>query len=373
MRAISKLSPDQVNYLNVGLMLAAAAVAFWRPFEVFLVVYAVLGPAHYLTEISWLHDRGYFTTRKRDYLALIALSVLATLCVFDLVPGAPAAAVTWLTLLAFVTALVFALVRSAPGRVLGIATAVLLATMLANARQAELTFRLFLPTLIHVSLFTGAFILIGALRARSASGLVSLLVFLAVPLAFLYALPGRGSYAVSGYAREAYGYLRNDGTFSDGFMGLNHQVLTIFNLHDFGQPASDVGGFVREVNAYLYGHPVALAVMAFIAFAYTYHYLNWFSKTSIIRWHEIPRARAVAVVLTWVTSVALCLYDYRLGLRWLFFLSFTHVVLEFPLNHLTFVGIGREIGSLVRGGMARAALAPSGPAVGSARRARRRV
>ena len=287
-----KLTSDQVNYVNVGLMLAAAGLAFWRPFEVFLFVYAVLGPAHYLTEISWLHDRRYFTTGKYDYVFLIAASVLATLCVFDLVPGAPAASVTWLTLVAFAAAPVFALVPSAPGRVLGIAGALLLASLLADARGMELTFRLFLPTLIHVSIFTGAFILIGALRGRSLSGLVSLLVFLAVPFAFLYALPGREHYAVSGYARQAYGHLQDDGAFSDGFMGLNHQVLTIFNLHDFGQPTRDIAGFVRDVNAYLYGNPLALAVMAFIAFAYTYHYLNWFSKTSIIRWHEIPRARA---------------------------------------------------------------------------------
>ena len=65
---------------------------------------------------------------------------------------------------------------------------------------------------------------------------------------------------MSSYVQAAYGYLQNDGTFSDGFMGLNHQLLTIFNLHDFGQPARDIAGFVRGVNAYLYGHPLALAV-----------------------------------------------------------------------------------------------------------------
>ena len=34
-----QLTTDQVNYLNVGLMLLAAGLAFWRPFEVFLFVY----------------------------------------------------------------------------------------------------------------------------------------------------------------------------------------------------------------------------------------------------------------------------------------------------------------------------------------------
>jgi len=360
-----KLTTDQVNYLNVGLMLLAAGLAFWRPFEVFLFVYAVLGPAHYLTEISWLHDRKYFTTRRYDPVVLIAISVLVTVCLFDLVPGVPAAAVTWLTLFGFAAALVFALVPGISGRAIGIAGAAVIATVLADVPAAESVFRIFLPTLIHVSLFTGAFILIGALRGRSVSGLLSLLVFVLVPVAFLYVLPGREHYGVSGYVRSAYGYLRDDGTFSDGFIGLNHQVLTIFNLHDFGRPAGDIAGFVRGVNAYLYGNPLALAVMAFIAFAYTYHYLNWFSKTSIIQWHRIPRSRSVAVALVWLASVALFAVDYRLGLQWLFFLSFTHVALEFPLNHLTFVGIGREIGGLLRGDKPRVAPpAPGRPAKG---------
>ena len=244
--------------------------------------------------------------------------------------------------------------------------------LLADVRAVESVFRIFLPTLIHVSIFTGTFILIGALRGRSLSGLLSLLVFLAVPGAFLFVLPGREHYAVSSYVQAAYGYLKNDGTFTDGFIGLNHQLLTIFNLHDFGQPTADIAAFVRGVNAYLYGHPSALAVMAFIAFAYTYHYLNWFSKTSIIQWHQIPRARSVAVVLVWLASVALFVYDYRLGLQWLFFLSFTHVALEFPLNHLTFIGIGREVGGLLRGEKPRPAPAtPGGPMKGIRRQPRR--
>ena len=94
MRPMSELTADQVNYLNVGLMLVSAVLAFWFPFQLFLFVYAVLGPAHYLTEISWLHDRKYFTTRRYDPAVLVAISVLVTLCVFDLVPGVPAAAVT---------------------------------------------------------------------------------------------------------------------------------------------------------------------------------------------------------------------------------------------------------------------------------------
>src|SRR6185295_10659664 len=89
-----------------------------------------------------------------------------------------------------------------------------------------------------------------------------------------------------------------------------------------------------------------LAIMRFIAFAYTYHYLNWFSKTSVIQWHKIPRAWAVANVVLWLGAVGLYAWDYGTGLLVLFALSWLHVLLELPLDHRTFVGIGREIGSL---------------------------
>src|SRR5258707_10940721 len=55
----------QVNYLNIGLMIVSCVLAFISPFELFLFAYAVLGPLHYLTEISWLHDRKYFIEAKR--------------------------------------------------------------------------------------------------------------------------------------------------------------------------------------------------------------------------------------------------------------------------------------------------------------------
>jgi hypothetical protein len=57
----------KINSINIGLMLISCIAAFVMPFEVFLFAYAVLGPLHYLTEISWLHDRQYFAKGKYDY------------------------------------------------------------------------------------------------------------------------------------------------------------------------------------------------------------------------------------------------------------------------------------------------------------------
>lgn len=56
---------DRINHLNSLLMVASCAAAFLMPFELFLLAYAVLGPLHYLTEISWIHDRRYSAGPRR--------------------------------------------------------------------------------------------------------------------------------------------------------------------------------------------------------------------------------------------------------------------------------------------------------------------
>ena len=69
---------NKVNYINIALMLASIIAAFVMPFETFLFAYAFLGPLHYLTEISWLHDRKYFAKGKWDFLFLLFTGLLIT-------------------------------------------------------------------------------------------------------------------------------------------------------------------------------------------------------------------------------------------------------------------------------------------------------
>ncbi len=199
---------------------------------------------------------------------------------------------------------------------------------------------MFLPTLIHVFLFTGMFILVGALRGKSPSGLASIAVFTGLAAVFSLYHPAHSGYRVSNYVRDNYGYLKDDGTGSSPFIMVNFYIAKLLKLRDFGHvPLLE---FVKNVNGFLYQNPTALALMSFIAFAYTYHYLNWFSKTSIIGWHDIPRSRAIGILAVWGLSLGIYGYNYSIGLQWLFFLSFTHVILEFPLNQLTMIGIAKE-------------------------------
>jgi hypothetical protein len=78
----------------------------------------------------------------------------------------------------------------------------------------------------------------------------------------------------------------------------------------------------------------------------------------VIQWHRIPRAWSVANIVLWLGAVGLYAWDFQLGLLVLFGLSYLHVYLEFPLNHLTFAGIGRELAVLGRGSRPKVRVAP---------------
>jgi hypothetical protein len=95
----------------------------------------------------------------------------------------------------------------------------------------------------------------------------------------------------------------------------------------------------------IYFSSTGLMIMRFIAFAYTYHYLNWFSKTSIIKWHQVKKSTLAITLIIWAGAVVWYVFDYHSGLIALYFLSFLHVLMEFPLNYRTFIGIGQELGT----------------------------
>ena len=338
----AKLNPDQVNYLNIGLMGVSAALAFRFPFELFLFSYTILGPLHYLTEISWLKDRNYYTQGKFDYLVLVMVGALVTFLTFQWFGPSPKGAAEFLTCSAFLGAFAFAFFKNALYRLAAFLPILGLAALLSTFAFFAPLFGVFLPTLIHVFIFTGLFLLAGALRTKSPSGFLSLGVFAALA-GFLLFFQGGGHGAPTPYARENYGFFQDTGKPTNPFIGLNYVTLQALGLHQFGRPAGSLADFTGEINRYLYQDPKALALMSFIAYAYTYHYLNWFSKTSVIRWHEMPGKRLALILGVWLLSLGLSAWNYQTGFRWLFFLSFSHVLLEFPLNHLTLIGIGKDL------------------------------
>ena len=295
---------SRINYYNALAMLAAATLSVVIPFELVLLSYAILGPAHYLTEISWLGDRQFFTLKKYDWLFIVVVVIISLLLKL------PFANLLFYT---FGLSFILMVVKANTGRALGLLILIIAGYFLLTNNLLRIIFGLYVPTLIHVYVFTGVFLLSGALKNKTISGYLALVIFLACPI-FLSVLFTNYHVTPTAWAISNYGHFRN---------------LTTTTLR------------TRSIN--IYTNKAAITLTRIIAFAYTYHYINWFSKTRVINWHRIPLARSIIIGLLWLASVALYFYNYRLGIKWLFMLSLAHVILEFPLNHRSFIGIGKEI------------------------------
>jgi len=415
---MSMLKDDKINYLNIGLMFATAVFAFFAPFETFLLAYAFLGPLHYLTEISWLHDRQYFTKGKYDFIVLLVIGVLLSTAAFAQDFGYKWEIYTYfsemqlsskLVVFALFSGMLFALVKNLFVKIVScffifiFVSGWLSPENIEENQSSTTVFALtsLVPTLIHVYVFTGLFMLYGSLKSRSKSGLMAVVAVVILPLILVFVLPVNPKESwVSSYGKNAY-YAKGQGFFNtnveimDHFGILDEPKLTnkqfldsIVNsktanagftpnekkrLNDSLQHKSKEPFVFYQPNDERFGQTIAvrkalpvnpkdyfwnsvffsifgIMLMRFIAFAYLYHYLNWFSKTEVIRWHKVPKIRFFAVIVLWLSACGFYIYDYSLGLSVLFFLSFTHVLLEFPLNMVSIVGIGKEVRSIYRNG-----------------------
>lgn len=319
---LAAMTARQVDLLNIGLMIVALAVAIVVPVELFVLAYAVLGPLHYLTEIRWLHERKYFFD-SRIWFPLLALVLLI------LVQLPAVERYTWHMAFPravgflFAVAAGFVLVRDKWLRALLVIGAAVVCFNAGSVRFS-LLFGVLIPTIIHVWAFTAAFMLYGALKSRSVTGLASVATFLGCSALILTLDPDWSAQATQW-----------------GLASLAH----------FGRAPAVIGGLLGKSFSLdaLGTSREALVVMRFVAFAYTYHYLNWFSKTSVIRWHETTKTRLAVVGLLWVGAVGIYAWDFRLGFKVLFTMSALHVLLEFPLNHVSFVGIASELRDIARG------------------------
>ena len=340
---------DRVNYLNIGLMILSCLIAFVLPFHLLIFSYVILGPLHYLTEITWLHQRQYFAPKKQDVRILILLSVFilaptAFRFLFHFVEAKSLDTFSSgqnlyfymalfnqiakvMIFVVFAVAALILLVENTFKRIIGIVLIAGIGLLLRRGAIINVAFAVFVPTLIHVFIFTGAFILLGALKGKSLSGILSLVVFIACAASLLLF-----------YTHPA-GRLGDDvmNVYNAGFYRLNRQVFATF-LH------------INEAsNSQIYFSRPGILITRFIAYAYTYHYLNWFSKTSVIKWHVMPRNTIIKIICIWTASLIIYFTNFRTGFALLYFLSMLHVILEFPLNFQSFRDIGLEIKARITG------------------------
>lgn len=326
-----------VDILNFFLIWLTLVLAMAWPFELFLFSYIVLGPLHYLTEIHWLDKQKYFLKPKESRVFLWSMATLVLLLtagtlfpqtgsldwakpMYNAVyssPGNPVAlAVKWswsLMLIAFVTAAAWLFTDRWSLRAPIILFCLLSSLFFYRVPWAGILFGLLLPTIVHVFLFTILFMWYGSLKSRSGWGYLNLVSMLLAVLVIALNPVRAESIRLSDSVIEL--------TLASAF----HQINYLIN-HWLG---------IMNDNKANLASPAFFKMQSFIAFAYTYHYLNWFSKTSIIKWHQVERKKFAISAVVWVVSLALYKIDYRLGFAAVSVLSLLHVVLEFPLNFVS--------------------------------------
>jgi hypothetical protein len=293
-----------IDAVHLGLMLAALAITYLVPFELLLLSYVILGPAHYFSEISWLHDRKYFLPQRNVAFGLAGMAVVAAL----VDNAAWFGFVIWM---AFVACALLTTTTAAQSAVLTIVALVVTAVMAVN-ESSMAVLGILLPTLIHVSLFTLVFMTLGAYRSGSRAQALLVIVYL-MAIAVILVAPPSAATQIPAFAKAGQEYFGNVGP----ALG---RLLGIANLR------------------------LDTRLTSLLAFVYTYHYLNWFIKADVIRWAEIPRSRLALVVGASVVSTALYFYNYAFGFTVLLALSLVHVVLEFPLNNLALRQLGAAVG-----------------------------
>lgn len=327
----------QVNTLNIFLILVSLVLAYQFPFELFLLAYAILGPLHYVTEINWLEKKNFFVKERSQVWLLVLLTTVIAIP-FALVmyvqtkEAAEANSIIMffrnhsatMALMALFSA--FAMVLTKDWRIvlLVFAGTFGLGLMFEGMFSYKILIAGLIPTIIHVYLFTILFMLYGALKERSNLGKASVVVMLIVPIIIWYIPVNVNGYRdLSKYYLESYN--------SSGFQGINYSIGYFL-------------GITGEKISYAIFSEVGIKIQIFIAFAYTYHYLNWFSKTTVIGWHKvINKKRLILLLSIWIISVGFYFYNYYAGFLVLLFLSYLHVLMEFPLNWTSIKEIGKAV------------------------------
>ncbi|HAP68463.1 MAG TPA: hypothetical protein DCR04_01835 [Flavobacteriales bacterium] len=331
---LAMTSPKNIEITNIVLIGVSLLLAFLLPFRIFLLAYAILGPLHYLTEINWLNDKGYFVksdkwlTFSLGLALLVALPKIISFLGFahppylQLVLGWVNEFSNGLIFIGLWGALILVVIKDVKWQILGIICGLALAYLLNNEPIYLVLIGSMLPTVFHVFLFTMFFMFYGALKSQSSLGYVAVFSLMLAPFIIFNIDVEHELYNFPDYAKN---------TFLD-----NKFYLTNINL-------SKLLGIADGKSFYFYGN-WELKAQTFIAFAYLYHYLNWFSKTAIIGWHVgLKGKKAVAILTVWAVHVLLFVVDYRIGFMSALALSFLHVFAEFPLNALSVQGIYQEL------------------------------
>jgi hypothetical protein len=293
-----------------ALLVSGVAAAF-APVQVFLLAYIVLGPFHYLTEVEWLRSRDFYIQRgvvsPRMYGALAGVLALAGAADYLLLRGLG----YWIMgLLMLLSLSVWISNRY-------VLMAIAVAGVVTKVFSPGLVFLIAVgvPTLVHVFFFTWIFMTNGAIRSRDAGPRrwVNPGLMLAITAALVVAPMHYGALGGRWLRMEAVSF----GPLVQVVAARLHHTVTIHAGTMDGNIAAD---------------PLVAGVLRVFAFAYLFHYLNWFGKKDLLGWHRISGRTWAVIGVLYAASLSLYGWNFKVGFMVANFLSLLHVLMEFPLD-----------------------------------------
>ena len=195
------MKASTIHHLNSGLIILSCSVAFFIPFELFLFSYGILGPLHYLTEIGWLHKKNYFTKGKYDFLFLVGACLI--LVYWNYNPPKDFGVTADLLFFSLVASIAFVFIKDWLYRFVLLALLIVFVGFLNNAPQFFIWAAIFLPTIIHVFIFTWAFMLYGVIKEKSIPGVISILVLILCSVVIIAIQPANLNYEVNTYIQKS--------------------------------------------------------------------------------------------------------------------------------------------------------------------------
>lgn len=331
-----KMNTKNIDTLNLLLIVISLILAIKLPFELFLFSYAVLGPLHYLTEINWLNKKSFFIKNPIWIWPFILLAFLFSIPtilnlsifndfpqtkVFTIINQSLALQSNLLILIAFLFAIGILYLEKLKEVLLFFAFCIFFSFLIQNAFYYVMVIVFFMPTIIHVYVFTLLFMIFGTINKPTNTGIIAIIILILSPLLIFLLDIEKSQYLISTTTQANF----MDSSFSNLSVGIS-RILGYEN---------------GQFNVF---SPIGVKIQIFIAFCYTYHYLNWFSKTWTIGWNKsISKPKLYSIIVFWIASVLLYYYNYKTGFAVLLLLSVLHVLLEFPLNIISIKGIFQKI------------------------------
>lgn len=328
------MNTRDVDLLNLILIVVSLFLAFHVPYEMFLFSYAFLGPLHYMTEINWLKEKNYFSKNTNWIWLFVGLSLVVSLPFLQRVDAFGWAQTTAaksffdsiiqstdeILLISLLFAIGLIHFKNKMHLALFLLASIAVAIPIMHfLPMVSLGVLIFVPTLIHVYLFTLLFMIYGTMNSKSKPGIIAIILMFLVPIIIWISKINPVEY-----------------------YNLSERSQQSFNDSGFAIVGATLSNFFTGIqsNQYAYLSEMGIKIQIFIAFAYTYHYLNWFSKTSIIGWGKnLSGSKLKTILAIWAVSSALYIYNFKIGFIALSFLSLAHVFLEFPLNITSMKGI----------------------------------